>query len=81
MSALGEMLRLLRGSMSQSELASKLHIDRSTVSKVEGGAITPSEEIVNLWLEVTYDNFLRIRAVQAMYADMEMVMQKHSIIA
>lgn len=59
--ALGELLRFLRGGLSQEELSGLLHIDRSLVSKAENGKFTPSEEIVNKWIEIGYENFKRMR--------------------
>lgn len=49
----GELLRICRGPMSQTALAKGLRIDRSYVSKVESGDVTPSQDIVNAWVEFT----------------------------
>jgi transcriptional regulator with XRE-family HTH domain len=55
------MLKLLRGTLSQTELARRMNIHPSTISKVESGVLTPSQEIVNIWLSVTYEHWKKMQ--------------------
>lgn len=74
--ALGELLRICRGDMSQQELADQLFIDRSLVSKVETGSFTPDEDLVNRWIEVTYDRWILMRSIQASFRQMREIVEQ-----
>lgn len=67
---------MLRGEMSQQELGDKLFIDRTIVSKIENGHIMPDEDLVNRWIEVTYDRWKRMKMMQAMFMEVQGIVQK-----
>lgn len=74
--ALGELLKLLRGGMSQTELANQLRYDRTLISKAENGRHIPPEEVVNQWIEIGYENFKRMQEEAAIFNQMMAVAQR-----
>lgn len=66
---LGKLLKLIRGDMTQQELADLLFVDRSTIAKAEKGLFTLNPDFVNRWIEVTHPNWQQMQEIKVNFME------------